>query len=804
MSKVQLFAVDNSEQTVLLKLSDESPLKMTLSVSSLDAFAPSSFYSQTFMIPGQGSNAQFFKDVYSVNGYSFDASKVARAWINSNGFLFSIGNLNLKSVVINEKTGAIEYEVFFMGDTSDFSSAVGNGYMNTINTDELNHELTYANVTTSWNAAPGATSGLKSGNVVYPLVEWGYDYDQDNFPLNTTISFGYPKQGSSPYYGGSFTRNANTPYSLRQFKPAVRIKWIWDKIFSDAGYTYESEFLDSNRFDQLYMISDSEARAEQPLSAFFCEITLSYLKINPGIANVIPPPMDTVVSNPSLAYSIPARGYTVQFSGTYTFQFTGTMVAGSTTVQAAARLYASVNGSTVGSDGPYLTSVTSPYERTFSWSITRTLNAGDFFQFELQNSFSGPNAFFKNMSWKCTAAPAQVVVSSFFPPQGTVKKIDFLRGITKMFNLVFEPDKSQARHFKITPWVDWISNGVKDDWTKLLDGSKDTNQYAPFLEKERTVQFTGTDEADFQNQIYQNEYKRNYYFREFESGINLIRGTQEVKLPFSPTPLESIPSRTTQYPDWVIPSVAKLLPGDPAENKSGKVQPIQPKPRILFYNGLRGTPHPWYLQTNLNPATSGATQNSYPLVTEYEEFPPNQFTFDLNFQSKRQLWSPASTYLSPTSNDIYTTYWRDYIEWIYDPYNRIKIATMRMSPYDIETLKFNNPIWVKDSWYFVNKVSDYPVGENALVKIELIKVPGRAIPSIPQGATGEIVGTCRTVAICNNNTTSEGESIYTYPDCSNILQNIYIPPLSCTQLCMLYPNSYPPPTGWSIQNFNPC
>lgn len=802
MSKVQLFAVDNNEETILLKLSDSSPLKMNLSVASLDAFAPSSFYSQTFVIPGQGSNVKFFKDVFSVNGYSFDASKVARAWINSNGFLFSIGNLNLKSVTINEKFGHIEYEVFFMGDTSDFSSAVGNGYMNTINTDELNHELTYANVTTSWNAVPGATSGLKNGNVVYPLVEWGYDYDQDNFPINTTISFGYNKGGTGPYYGGSFTRSANTPYSLRQMKPATRVKWLWDKIFADAGFTYESEFIDSNFFDQMYMVSDSEARAEQPLSSFLCEITLNYLKINPR--QVVVPPMNTVISNPSQSYSVPARTYTAQFPGSYTFSFSMTSVAGDNTNQAATRLYALVNGSTVGSTGPYLTPANAPYATGFTWTVTRTLNTGDTFQFEVQNSFSGPSAYFRNMTWRCTAAPALVVVSAFFPPQGTVKKIDFLRGITKMFNLVFEPDKSQARHFKITPWVDWIRNGSTKDWTGLLDGSADTNQYAPFLNKERSVQFMGTDDADFQNTIYQNEYKRNYMFREFESGINLIRGTQEVKLPFSPTPLESIPSRTTQYPNWVIPTTAKLLPGDPAENKSAKVQPIQPKPRILFYNGLKSTPHQWYLQTDLNPATPGTAQNFYPLVSEYETFPPTQFTFDLTFESKTALWSPASSYLSRTSTDLYTEYWREYIEWLYDPYNRIKTVTMRLSPLDIETLRFNDTIWVKDSWFFVNSIKDYPVGEIALTKVELIKVPGLAIPNVPQGATAAVVGTCRTVAICNNNFNSEITSTYAYADCLNNIQTLYLPPLTCTQLCLLYPLSYPLPTGWSVQNFNPC
>ena len=802
MSKVQLFAVDNTDQTVLLKLSDESPIKINLSVTSLDAFAPSSYYSQTFTIPGQGSNVEFFKDVFSVNGYNFDASKVARAWINSNGFLFSVGNLNLKSVTINEKTGFIQYEVFFMGDTSDLSSSIGNNYMDTIDTQELDHELTYTAVTTSWNAAPGATSGLKDGNVLYPLVEWGYEYDANNFPINTTISNGFPKLGASPYYGGSFTNGATAPYSLRQLKPAVRTKWIWDKIFADAGFTYESEFLDSTFFDKMYFISDSAARTSQPLTSLLCEITLDELRIRPN--QVIVPPFNNVISNPSNAYSVPARLYTVQFPGTYSFQISGTINTSNITRQAAGRVYLIVNGST-GFISPLFKTPSGADSYDFSFTQSVFLATGDTIYWEVQEAaFSDPNTSFSDLSFRCTVAPERVIVSAFFPPQGTTKKIDFVRGISKMFNLVFEPNKNQARHFKITPWIDWIRQGEQRDWTPYLDGSAETNQYAPFLDKERAVQFMGTDDADFQNNIYQEQYKRNYMFREFESGINLIRGTQEIKIPFAPTPLESIPSKTTQYPDWVIPSMAKLLPGDPNENKSAKVQPIQPKPRILFYNGKRSTPVNWYLQSDLIPASTGIAQSQYPLVSEYETFPPTQFTFDLTFQSKRALWSPVSTYTSPTSNDLWTSYWGEYIQWVYDPYNRIKVVTMRLNPYIIETLKFNDTVWVKDSWFFVNKVTDYPVGETALVKVELIKVPGRAIPNVIQGATGAIIGSCRTVAICNNNTSEIAQESYTYADCDNNIQTVYVPMLSCTQICLLYPSSYPLPAGWSMQDFGPC
>jgi hypothetical protein len=141
MSKVQLYAVNNNDETVLLQLSDDSPIKMNLSVADINPFTPSSFYSQTFRLPGIGQNTKFFQDVYSVNGSSFNPAAAAQAWILSDGTLFSIGNLNIQAVYTNNRTGNIEYEVYFLGDTSDLATSIGEGGMNTIDASELNHSL---------------------------------------------------------------------------------------------------------------------------------------------------------------------------------------------------------------------------------------------------------------------------------------------------------------------------------------------------------------------------------------------------------------------------------------------------------------------------------------------------------------------------------------------------------------------------------------------------------------------------------------------------------------------------------------
>jgi len=809
--KAQLYAKNTLNETVLLQLSEDFPINMNLSVQDQNPFTTNSFYSQTFRIPGQGANGKFFEDVYSVNGATFNAGKAAEAWILADGFLFSIGNLNLVNVFTNDYNGTIEYEVFFMGDTSNFATSVGDGFMDTIDTSELNHDLTYSAITTSWGATAGATAGLKDGNVLYPLCEWGYEYDSSNYPTQSTISVGYPKGSTGPK-GGSFTNGATSGLSLTQFKPAVRVKWLWDKIFSDAGYTYNSDFINSDLFDKLYMISDSVSRTEQEIQAGLCKMTANDFNLFVGQQERVR--YSNTITNPDRSFEPVTSTWISPATGTFSFTISGYCyfpIGNFGYPQGAFKVYVYKNGSTLINtpvvrltQDPFTSSA--PYTTFWQENLTEALIQGDRIHVEIQQMpYGNSSSVFGGNTFQCGDAPDFVVVSSFFPGQGTLKKIDFIKGITTMFNLVWEPSREEEKSFQIQPWVDWIEEGSQKNWTRLLDASTDTKLTPSFIGQPHILNFAGLDDSDLQNTEYQDEYKRNWLYREFNSGIKVIRDTGEVSVPFGGTPLESIPSKTaTQYPDWVIPTLGKLLPGDPAQNQSGKVQPIQPKPRILFYNGLQSNPIPWYLDNDAVGPT-GTAQNQYPLVSEFSSFPPDNFTeLVLNFQSKRALWSNQSTFVQQSQNDLYVKYWQKYVEWIYNVYNRRLTATFRLDPYDVQGLKFNDKVWVKDSWFFVERINNYPVGEVALVEVDLIKVPDSITPPGVVPATGGTGGVCYSVAVCNNEPDLEFAPVsWTYVDCNFQLQSMTLYPSTCQSVCALYPNPNALPANWTaIPNGN--
>jgi hypothetical protein len=120
--------------------------------------------------------------------------------------------------------------------------------MNSLSLSQYNHEKSYVNIVNSWNG------NLLGGDVIYPLIEWGYDY-LNGEPVQNTLSY---RDGTHSKKG--FTAN-NHPLSIDQFKPVIRAKVLLDAIFNETGYTYESDYLSGSDFMNQYVITEQTDRA---------------------------------------------------------------------------------------------------------------------------------------------------------------------------------------------------------------------------------------------------------------------------------------------------------------------------------------------------------------------------------------------------------------------------------------------------------------------------------------------------------------------------------------------------------------
>ena len=816
---VQLFAKLQDGQTfVNLDLSANEPIKMVLSVQNIEEpLATNSTFSRTFKVPHTGVNGPYFKGVFNVNSVDFDASKRADAYILDNGQFFANGQIILNSVYRNEKEKNVEYEITFLGETSDFGAKIGGGFMNQINMNHLNHAKTYDNITQSW------FGNLFNGDIVYGLIEWGYTYDANNQPIQPTISSGFAK---------SFTTGPNA-LRLSQWKPQYRAKALWDQVFKEAGYTYDSTFLESTLFKQLYIISDNVSSAELN--------TANTFKVDGGSGgnytnDSFQIPYGTEVSDPSNNFSLVTNAFSVPITGQYTFYFEALAALGSYYQNNSSEANGSIEwydqtGTVVasigfscynqGNDG---WSQNNPTTSIVDYT-TVNLNAGDVIKTRCVvgpgQPYVSDNFGLYNAVWECTSAPQVLAATGILP--ANIKKIDFMKSIINRFRLVFVPSKDIQNHFTITPWKDWILEGTVRDWTSKLDGSKDLKIRPLFQGQSRFQVYKDQEDADYLNYNYQLTYKQSYGQLNFDSNNELLTGSKEYKDSFAPTPIAPIGFKEGDVAgsQFLIPHIAKDTGG--SEDSvgtsviSGKREPIQPKLRLVFYDGLVTAPVVWWMaETDDNSVRSQKTV--YPLMSSFSTWPITPSTLDLNWKNSDPFWKITDPLLGPgtTANSCYNVYWKTWNDQVFDPYSRIVDANITLDYQDVLDLKFNDYIFLKDSWYVVNKITDYIPGQTTNCRVELVKLGniGVTIPYVspivyvPIQLCYSATATPCQIFCCNNevtvNSTYYIEEGYTYSGATRLFldQNGSLPAPAGIYSNGVQINEYDG-TGILIATYNP-
>ena len=115
----------------------------------------------------------------------------------------------------------------------------------------------------------------------------------------------------------------------------------------------------------------------------------------------------------------------------------------------------------------------------------------------------------------------------------------------------------------------------------------------------------------------------------------------------------------------------------------------------------------------LHLGTSGIT--SYPAVGHFDN--PLLPTFDINFGTCDYYYYNPSTL---TNNNLYNLYWRRTINQI--NVGKMLTAYFDLNELDIQSLKLNDKIRIDNSWWNINRVIDYDANNNTLTKVELISV----------------------------------------------------------------------------------
>lgn len=223
---IRLVAYDtNDNQTILDTFGGES-VPLTLNVDDLrDIGSKNGGYSKDFDLPYTKNNNVFFNHIYDLQvDSSYNPFTAARAELYINENLVFKGGLYLVEFV--NKQNEQHYKVNLFSNTVQLLDILGEATLNYLDFTDLNHTFTEANVINSWGTTGVTlTAGGTSTDVHYPLMQ-----------TTGILSLGSSLRIISP----------------RNYTPFVRLKYLLDKIFEFAGFTYDSTFFNSAAFTEIY------------------------------------------------------------------------------------------------------------------------------------------------------------------------------------------------------------------------------------------------------------------------------------------------------------------------------------------------------------------------------------------------------------------------------------------------------------------------------------------------------------------------------------------------------------------------
>lgn len=247
MSAINQFKIVSLGRT--LDTYDDIDISLTYQIDDIeDITVKKSSFSKTIILPGTSTNNDYFKNIFDLNidisETSYNPKKALPVQVLIGDEQVFQGNLQLLNVITNQKQ--VDYEVVITGIFKNIIISFADYYLNQLNLDEYDH---YRNRTTIVNTWDNYISINNPASSVLTQPGDGYIY-----PMIVN--------GQNPIIGS----NGVVTFNAFDLNPAVYAKTIIDKMFEFAGYTYTSNFFNSEYFRSLVIPTDTPQYTSEDVS----------------------------------------------------------------------------------------------------------------------------------------------------------------------------------------------------------------------------------------------------------------------------------------------------------------------------------------------------------------------------------------------------------------------------------------------------------------------------------------------------------------------------------------------------------
>ena len=552
----RLMASGSEGYVQLDTFSDEEILVSNNVTGLFDLGVLPSDFTRQITIPGTKVNNAFFQHVYDIaveNPYLFSTNVKVPAYFDFDGIYVSQGYLQLNQVNVYANKFVESYEISIYGGLSSFGRDINRNYLTDLTSSlaQYNHTASYENISASWGG------NLFNGDIVYPLIEYGqriqYTPEEELFGID------------SP--SGSLC--------VQDFKPAIRIKKVWDAIFEQYGYTYSSSFWEQPFLNNVYMVCNNNLR--YPIFDGINLETYGLFRIAPlsgsGTDVLLTAGNDRQIE----WYNIQENpNSNINANLEYSLDFP-------TGIRGLLNLNFEVSSSSAGNGIPQFSMIIKNASNTFSRSIdltnyntylndvqiynnnqTRTekftlltewsspLLPADDYKFYIKYVVQGTNNFavivnpdssvtsYLQVTKVNQGGDGLVMNIANNMPFGTsgIKLIDFITSLQKKYNLVIYPNQTKNREFIVETFNNWYNKGEVRDFNKYINLNEKISAIPANNLAVNQLNFGDTLDGDYVSQQFSKAANREYgksYYVDTENFFS--QGKFEVKTGFASTPL---------------------------------------------------------------------------------------------------------------------------------------------------------------------------------------------------------------------------------------------------------------------------
>jgi hypothetical protein len=657
---VYVESISGSGDYSKLELFNDEKIELTSSIQNIqDISKVYTDFTQSFTIPASPINNailhHFYQsdvDISTTNGvYQWNFNFRIRAKIEVGLTPFRTGTIMVeKSEIKNGRPD--NYTITFYGDLVSLKDKFGDAKLSDLDLTSYDVSYTGANVVTK------VTTDLDD-NVMFPLISsqrvWTYN-DGTNTDIKTTTGF----------------------ISYTELTPALKVARIFDAIKSKFNVTFNSSiFVDTDkRWSSLYLLMKNEEIYTNITKAVTLDLLTPSGTKTLWYTNTIS--FQSFFFSPSDNYFI-CQNIGTSFPVAKAILIVNMYYVSDDTIPYYIDLYR--NG--------ILINTYKNLEAKFNVSLHtfQEVDNGAKFEVKVRTDYPMdvevtaaiyyPNA---NVNQSITFAP--VTTTSFTDLRSKAPDItiaDFFSGILKMFNSTCYATSTDV--FTLEPLDSWYSKGAIYDITEYTETDSIAVERQNIYKK---LSFEFEKSESFMNRGFYDNFGREYANTSF---LLSNEGTDfTIKLPFENLLMQNLDANVTE--------VGYCL------TKAPDYKPYIPKPILLYKEGFKTSSFRIYDGSDTT------------LETGYNVFNANVTSNGVLYSN---TWHPEyknSTDFTQLNNNLYATYYKGYLNNLFNPKCRLVRVKSHFPLSLITKLKLNDRLIIRDKRYIINELkTDITNGE---------------------------------------------------------------------------------------------